>query len=153
MTPQELKNLYKVGGGGGGFSQEDWALLIDNMGGGGVSSENGIFTLSNDGIATINGGAPFPLPEILGVYSMIIPTLKKLKVGIFSTLEGMQLQTGQSDGIINFCSFNQINIFFLMMGADGWRAKLGIITDTNFEISLVREGFGVAISGQWIGTM
>lgn len=53
MTAQEIKNLYKVGGGGGGFSQEDWALLIDFI----VDKTNiaALQNFANDGAAGAGG--------------------------------------------------------------------------------------------------
>lgn len=56
MTATELKALYKVGGGGGDFNQEDWSKIVDfiTAGGGGTDIFSVRYAIPFGRIQTLN---------------------------------------------------------------------------------------------------
>lgn len=158
-TKSELKNLFKRGR----VLFTSFVDLIDTIFAAGETNiENGTFTLSADGMSATGGVLvnPGTNPKLK------ITTTKKLKLWqglVFKTVSTTVYSDGRSDGIIQNCTANKpvsvvnVDINNCINVEDGtgnaWVGLITSIRDTEFDITFIKQGLGLDITGKWHGIM
>jgi len=127
--------------------------------------ESGVFTLSEDGLTATGGTLTNPGANP----TLRISTTKKLKLwqglvfGGGTPTYSTFFTKGISDGINENIHGNQgalgsySRITFCIdianAGDNGWKGNISAISDNYYDITFIIIGTGLAITGQWHGTM